>query len=77
MPRSPRFKVYTAGGAYEGCVKHLESAAALVSVLGDGATVRNGHAKNDTIWTEGADGDALDYDHATETMLSRLKGPDQ
>lgn len=42
MAAAPRWKVYTPQGEYEGSVKHLESAAALVASMGDGATIRSG-----------------------------------
>lgn len=56
MAGSPVIKVYTAAGEYEGSVKHWESAAALVSMLGEGATIR--HTHKTVVWTEGKDGNA-------------------
>jgi hypothetical protein len=61
MAASPRFKVYAADGEYRGSLKYVEDAAALVALLGRGATIRDGHRK--VVWTEGVDGDAADsYD---------------
>jgi hypothetical protein len=56
MAAAPFWKVYTAFGNYEAACKSPEIAAVVVSVLGDGATIRAGHTK--IVWTEGADGHA-------------------
>ena len=69
MGSTPQFKVFTAANEYVASIKYLSDAAAFVSVLGEGATVRNGHAKKATIWTEGITGNAYDsYDEAAEVM---------
>jgi len=69
MGASPQFKVFTVDGTYVAAIKHLEDAAAFVSIQGEGATVRNGHAKKHTLWTEGVDGNAGEsYDEAAATM---------
>ena len=63
MAGSPRFKVYTADGEYVASCKHIELAASGVSLLGKGATIRDGHAAKYTVWREGVDGWAGDsYD---------------
>ena len=74
MARSPRFKIHSVEHGYIGSVKHLEDAALLVSVQGDGATVRdNGHANHDIIFTQGADGNAGEsYDDAAVLMIERI-----
>ncbi len=73
MASAPPFKLFNPGGEYLGSLKYVEDAAAMVAILGDGATVRNGHAKRDTIYTQGADGDAGEsYDVAGELMRSRI-----
>ena len=72
MAASPRLKVYYPDGEYEGCAKSYESAAAMVGLMRGGATVRLGHAKSRTLWTEVEDGFAGDsYDHAAQTMSDR------
>ena len=61
MAAAPRYKVYDSDGDYQGSVKDLALAGALMCVLGDGATVRDGHHK--IIYTEGVNGDCGDsYD---------------
>ena len=69
MAASPQYKVFTADGTYVAAIKHLEDAAAFVSIQGEGSTVRNGHAKKNTLWTEGLDGNAGEsYDEAAAVM---------
>jgi hypothetical protein len=71
MAGSPQFKVYSSANEYVGSIKYLEDAAAFVSIQGEGATVRNGHARKLTLWTEGVDGHAGEsYDEAAVTMRS-------
>ena len=73
MARAPRFKIYSSEGRYLGCLKDPSDAAAVVSMYGDGAQIRDGHAKKQTVWTEGADGDAGDsYDHVATTIWRRV-----
>src|SRR5262252_377953 len=63
--------VYGPDDKFEGATVYAEMAAALVSVLGDGATVRTktGHA----VWREGAEDEpAFDsYDNAALVMMER------
>jgi hypothetical protein len=74
MGSTPQFKVFTAANEYVASIKYLSDAAAFVSVLGEGATVRSGHAKKDTIWTEGITGNAYDsYDEAAEAMQDAIE----
>lgn len=58
MAGSPKWKVYDADGEYRAACKYLEEAACLVDFLGDGSTIRAGHDKRWTVWTEGKDGKA-------------------
>lgn len=75
MAASPPFKVYDSRGAYQAACKEPEAAAAVVSLYGEGATIRNGHRKHDTVWTEGDDGDAGDsYDECAERIWCRVAG---
>lgn len=71
MAASPEWKCYDADGKYEGAVKHAEMAAALVSVLGVGATVRHRHRH--IVWREGAEeiSAAESYDFAAGLMIER------
>lgn len=66
-------KVYGAQNNYLGCVVEPESAAALVSLAGEGATVRNGHAKKNIIWHEGKEAQRAgeSYDFAASVMIER------
>lgn len=60
MALTPRYKVYSADHDYLASTKSIECAAYIVANLGPGATIRNGHARADIIWTEGHDGYAMD-----------------
>lgn len=72
MASSPQLKVFNSLGEYIGCVKHYEDAACLVGSYGPGATVRYGHSKKHTLWTEGAEEfSAGDRDRAATVMRQR------
>ena len=73
MAMSPIWKVYDRAGKYEASAHHPETAAAIVSFLGDGATVRYGH--NWTVWTEGSEDipASESYDIAADTMCERVE----
>lgn len=65
MAASPRWKVYDAGGEYQAACKRPEEAAAVVSFLGNGATIRDGHKR--IVWIEGPDNRAHEsYDAVAE-----------
>jgi hypothetical protein len=74
MASSPGIKVYDAGGEYIASVKYAEHAAALVALEGDGATIRQGHAKRMTLWTEGRESQpaAESYDFVATTVYERM-----
>ena len=73
MAGSPDWKIYNEHGVYRGCMKDPTEAAAVVALYGAGATIRFGHPKKHTCWTEGADGNACDsYDHVAETCWKAL-----
>jgi len=73
MARSPEFKIYDAAGAYQAACKEPELAAAVVAVLGEGATVRHGHAVSRTVWTEGKDGLAAEsFDLTADKICKRI-----
>ena len=70
MATSPRWKCYTQDGEYRASCKYPEEAAAVVSLLGEGATIRDGHKL--AVWVEGSDGYAADsYDVVAETAYRR------
>ena len=63
MASTPRLKVFDAGGIYQAACHDYAAAALLMSLYGDGATIRLGHSKRDIIWTEGVDGNGSEsYD---------------
>lgn len=72
MAGSPDWKVYDPSGEYEGCCKHAEIAAALVAVLGEGATIRYHHGP--PLWTEGKEGQSAgeSWDHVRDVCHERL-----
>ncbi len=73
MAASPRFKVYDRNATYQASCHEVEAAALLMTLYGDGATIRNGHTKASIVWTEGTDGAAYDsYDNVVEVVFSRL-----
>ena len=59
MP-SPQIKIFDASGLYQASTHDYCAAAALMGLYGEGATVRLGHSKKETVWTEGMDGSAAD-----------------
>ncbi len=72
MASAPRWKVYTAENKYRGACVEVEGAAALVSLYGDGATIRDGHPRKQIVWTDGVDGSAGDsYDSVALKVYER------
>jgi len=63
MASAPQFKVYNPSKEYVAACKHVEDAAALVALYGDGATIRSGHTT--IVWTEGQEtqpaGESFDF----------------
>ena len=73
MGAAPRFKVYTAGGEYVAACKFPEDAAAICAAYGEGATIRDGHAR--VVFTNGAEADAGDsYDAVARVGWGWLGG---
>lgn len=72
MAISPQFKIYN-GKEYVAACKYAEDAAALVAVLGEGASIRYGHSL--VVWREGQEFESAgeSYDGAAETMFARIK----
>ena len=57
MAGTPPFKVYSAEGSYLASFYVPEHAGMLLAGLGtEGTTIRKGHAKKHTVWTDGVDG---------------------
>ena len=52
MAASPRYKVFSESGEYVAACKHAEDAAAIVACYGPGASIRLGHSKAATLYTE-------------------------
>ena len=53
MAATPRFKIYDSTGEYQAATKRPEEAAAVVALLGEGATIRTAHSKKSIVWNEG------------------------
>ena len=72
MAASPGFKVYTTANEYVAACKHIEDAAAIVALRGDGATIRYNHRH--IVWREGNEEQpaAESYDFVYETVMSRI-----
>lgn len=58
-------KIYTQSGGYVASCNDYAAAAALMAFYGDGAEIRNGHAKKNVVWREGSEdqpaGESYDY----------------
>lgn len=73
MGASPQWKVYTPQGEYVASTKHTEGASLLMSLYGNGATIRFDHRK--IVWTEGVDGNASQsYDYTAMIINRKLVG---
>jgi hypothetical protein len=75
MAASPRFKVYDEENRYRAST--VDPGDAAMIIVGNGGragwTIRDGHAKKATVWTEGRDGQAGEsYDVVAETAWSRI-----
>ncbi len=70
MEQSPRWKIYTDGGVYIGCLKHVEDCARVVSGM-DGYTIRDGHKA--IAWTEGREDQwaGESFDHVVRVVHHR------
>lgn len=70
--RTPQWKVFTAEGVYMGSLHDATDAAVVIANYA-GGSVRYGHDKADTVWTQDVDGDAGEsFDGAVELMFKRL-----
>ena len=75
MAATPRFKVFDSEGVYQAACKRPEEAAAVVALLGQGATIRDGHTKKDIVWHEGAEDQTAgeSYDFVASKVYERCK----
>jgi hypothetical protein len=74
MAAAPRWKVYNAMGEYIGAAKYLETAAAMLSIESDGATIRDGHARRRTMYVVGKDGQPGEsYDAVVQIVAARVQ----
>lgn len=74
MASTPKWKVFDRHGVYVASCKEIEAAACLMTLYGEGATIRAGHQKSSTVWTEGDEGDGYagdSYDAVAALALSR------
>lgn len=73
MASAPTLKIYSPDGEYVAACKYATDAAALMALYGDGATIRDGHSKRSTVWTEGAEDQpaAESYDHVHDVVQQR------
>ena len=73
MAGTPRFKVYAADGEYRAAFKYPEDAAALIAMLGDGSTIRDGHDRRDIAWNEGREAQPASesYDYVEQVVRER------
>ena len=71
MAASPRWKVFNREGEYQGSVKDVVLAAVLVSFLGDGAQIRDGHKS--VVWQEGREDQSAgeNYDYTQGVVFAR------
>tara|TARA_R100000995_G_C3371530_1_gene71966 strand:+ start:86 stop:313 length:228 start_codon:yes stop_codon:yes gene_type:complete len=72
MASAPEWKVYWHGDYLAAC-KDLSDALALCDKNGDGSSIRHGHAKSKTVWTQGVEAvDSLDYDIVIKIIRNRM-----
>ena len=73
MGQTPKLKVFNARGEYVAAVKFPEDGAAILAAYGPGSTLRLGHAKETTLYTDGLDGDAgQSYDDVAAFVNAKL-----
>lgn len=70
---TPDLKVFDPAGEYVASCKRYEDAACLAGMYGEGAEIRFGHSKKETIWREGFEefSAADSYDRAARVMSAR------
>lgn len=71
MAGSPKWKVYDPDGVYMASTKEVAGAALLMSLYGEGSTIRLAHRM--VVWTEGVDGNGAEsYDGTAEVIAQRV-----
>lgn len=70
MAASPRWKIYDSESQYQASAKDVGLAAMIVTFLGSGATIRDGHTLKSIVWAEGQEDQSAgeNYDY-TETVI--------
>jgi hypothetical protein len=73
MAGSPQFKVYNPQGEYVASCKHIEDAACLAGMYGEGCTIRDGHSF--IVWREGQEASmaADSYDEVAVVVMDRIR----
>lgn len=73
-PRAPQWKIFDQTGLYMGSLHEPTDAAFVIANYSKGAQVRFGRDPQDTVWTEGVDGEAGEsYDVTVALMFCRLE----
>jgi hypothetical protein len=67
-------KIYGPEGGFQASCVDIAAAAALMSFYGNGAEIRNGHAKKNAVWREGSETQTAgeSYDFVVETVQDRV-----
>ena len=73
MSGTPQIKVFDSNGRYQAACKEICAAACLMSLYGDGSTIRFGHSKSDIVWIEGKETQPAyeSYDYVQEISDAR------
>ena len=74
MASAPQWKVFNPQGEYVAACKHVEDAACLVAMYGDGAEIRHGHSPRDFVWCEGSEtlSAGESYDGVADVVAARV-----
>ena len=72
--RTPQWKIFDQTGLFMGSLHDPTDAAFVIANYSTGAQVRFGRDRQDTVWTEGVDGEAGEsFDVAVALMFCRLE----
>jgi hypothetical protein len=68
-------KIYSPSGNYVAACNDAAAAASLMAFYGDGAEIRNGHAKRNVVWREGSESQraAESYDFVETVIRNRVE----
>lgn len=74
MAASLQLKLYTRSNKYIAAFDYPSDAAILLAALGEGTTLRYGHAKRDIVWHEGQEETSANesYDVVAEVVKARI-----